>query len=325
VREGSRGTRAHGASSQALGRFAWLSIGAAVATIGLKTIAYLLTGSVGLLSDALESVVNLVAAVVTLAMLTVAARPPDDDHAYGHTKAEYFASGAEGAFILLAAVGIAWAAVQRLVSPQPIEQIGLGVGVSVAASIVNFVVARVLLGAGRRHHSIALEADGHHLMTDVWTSAGVLVGIGAVAVTGWERLDPIVALAVAANIVRAGVHLVHRSATGLLDTAVAPPELDALHRVLVRHVSDVVRFHAVRTRQAGARRFVSMHVLVPGEWSVRRGHDLVDRIEREICDAIPNATVETHLEALEDPASWADEHLDREGPPSVSDAGTREG
>ncbi len=296
-----------------LGRYAWLSIGAAVATICLKAAAYWMTGSVGLLSDALESVVNLVAAVVTLAMLNVAARPPDEGHAYGHSKAEYFASGMEGLLILVAAGAIAWTGVDRLRTPQPIERVGLGLAISTLASLLNLGVAQVLLRAGRRHHSIALEADGRHLMTDVWTSVGVLVGIGAVALTGWQRLDPIVAMLVAANILWTGGDLVRRSAHGLLDTAWAQAERDALQGVLELHAKVSVQFHAIRTRQAGARRFVSMHVLVPGGWSVSQGHDLLEQIERDIRGAIPNATVLTHLEALEDPAAWKDEGLDPGG------------
>jgi cation diffusion facilitator family transporter len=294
-----------------LTRFAWLSIAAAVTTIALKLGAWSLTRSVGLLSDALESLVNLAAAVVTLLMLRLAAQPPDDDHAFGHTKAEYFASGAEGAFILMAAAGIAWAAVERLLAPRALEQVGLGVAVSVLASLVNLGVARVLLRAGKRHHSIALEADGHHLMTDVWTSAGVLAGVGLVAATGWNVLDPVLALAVAANIVWTGVKLLRRSALGLLDSALVPEEQAALQQVLMRHTTAEVRFHAVRTRQAAARRFVTLHLLVPGAWTVQRGHDLAEVVERDIRAAIPHAHVTTHLEALEDPASFEDEELDR--------------
>jgi len=298
----------------ALGRFAWLSIAAALATITLKVTAWRMTGSVGLLSDALESLVNLVAAVVTLLMLDVAARPPDEDHAFGHSKAEYFASGLEGALILLAAAGIGFTAAQRLLAPQPLEDVGWGVVVSMAASLVNLGVSRVLLVAARRHQSIALEADARHLMTDVWTSVGVLVAIGLVWATGWTILDPLIALAVAVQIVWTGVTLLRRSALGLLDTALAPEEQTALKAVLSRHEGAEVQFHAVRTRQAASRRFVSMHVLVPGAWSVRRGHDLLEAIEREVSAAIPYAHVFTHLEALEDPASFQDQDLDRAGP-----------
>jgi cation diffusion facilitator family transporter len=302
-----------------LTRFAWLSIAAAVVTIGMKTAAWWLTGSVGLLSDAAESVVNLMAAAMTLTMLTVAARPPDEEHAWGHHKAEYFASGVEGALILLAAAAIAWTGVDRLLHPKPIEQLGIGLAISTGASLVNLAVARVLLKAGKEHHSIALEADAHHLMTDVWTSAGVLAGIGLVAATGWQRLDPIVAIVVAVNIVWTGVQLIRRSMLGLLDSAIAPPELAALKAVLSRWEARQLKFHAVRTRQAAARRFITMHVLVPGDWTVRRGHDLLEELEREIREAIPNAHVMTHLEAIEDPASFADEGLDR-APPADSAA-----
>ncbi len=302
-----------------LGRFARLSIVAAIVTIGLKIAAWRLTGSVGLLSDALESFVNLVAAVITLVMLAVAARPPDEAHAYGYGKAEYVSSGAEGAFIIVAAGGIFWTAARRLLHPQPVEQIGLGLALSLAASLVNLGVARVLIGAGRRHHSIALEADGHHLMTDVWTSAGVLAGIGAVAATGWNRIDPIIAIAVAVQIVWTGATLIRRSWLGLLDRALPEDELAALGSVLDRHAASGIRFHAVWTRQAGARRFVSMHVLVPGDWSVRRGHDLLERIEEDVRTALPNVHVFTHLEALEDPASFADQHLDRVLPGTAPD------
>jgi cation diffusion facilitator family transporter len=295
-------------------RYAWLSIAAAVATIALKSAAYLVTGSVGLLSDALESLVNLAAAVVTLSMLAVAARPPTEEHAYGQSKAEYFASGAEGAFILLAAAAIAWAAAGRLRAPRPLDAPGVGLLISIAASLVNLVVARVLLAASRRLHSIALEADARHLLTDVWTSGGVVAGVGLVAITGWQRLDPLVAIAVAVHIVWPGAQLVRRSARGLLDVALVGSEQEALRGVLARHAGPSVQFHAIRTRQAGARRFVSMHVLVPGEWSVQRGHELLEQIEEEIRAALPNATVDTHLEALEDPASWQDQELDRRSP-----------
>jgi len=294
-----------------LTRFAWLSIAAAMVTIGLKATAYLLTGSVGLLSDALESLVNLVAALMALAMLALAARPPDEEHAYGHSKAEYFASGVEGALIVLAAVSIGWTAWPRLLHPQPIEQVGLGLGISIGASLINLGVARILLQAGRRYRSITLEADAHHLMTDVWTSAGVLLGIGAVVVTGWERLDAIIALIVAANIVWTGVQLVRRSALGLLDTALPEAERGAVRQILERYQQEGVQFHALRTRQAGARRFVSVHILVPGEWTVQRGHQLLEQVEREIRQTVPNVTVFTHLEPLEDPTAWEDTQLDR--------------
>ena len=296
-----------------LKRFAWLSIAAAITTIVLKTVAYLLTGSVGLLSDAIESLVNLAGAVMALAMLTVAARPADDDHAYGHSKAEYFSSGVEGTLIMVAALAIAVAAVERLLSPKPLEQVGLGLVVSVAASLVNLGVALVLRRKSKEAHSITLEANAQHLLTDVWTSAGVVIGVGAVALTGWIRLDPIVALVVAANIIWTAVRIVRASVLGLMDTALPPGEREAVKRVLNKHAADGVQFHALRTRQSASRRFVSVHVLVPGAWTVHDGHQLLERIEADIRSALPNASVLTHLESLDDPTSWDDEELDRAG------------
>jgi cation diffusion facilitator family transporter len=294
-----------------LRRYAVVSIVAALATILLKATAYAITGSVGLLSDALESLVNLAAAIVALIALSAAARPEDEEHRYGHSKAEYFSSGFEGALILLAAAGIIYTSVRRLLEPQPIEQVGIGLAISTAASVINLGVARVLFRAGRRYHSITLEADAHHLMSDVWTSAGVVVGVGAAALTGWHRLDPIIAIAVALNIVRTGMDILHRSLLGLLDTAL-PDELQRkISDILARHTTAGVRFHALRTRQAGAWRFIDFHVLVPGHWSVQRGHDLLEQLEEEVRAAVPNSTVFTHLEPIEDPVSWEDTRLER--------------
>lgn len=301
-------------SERNLNRFAWLSIAAAIATIALKTLAWWLTGSVGLLSDALESLVNLLAAIVTLLMLTVAARPADVEHAYGYSKAEYFASGSEGTLILVAAAAIAWAAIERLLAPQPLESVGLGLAVSGAASLVNFGVARVLLRASREHRSIALEADSRHLMTDVWTSVGVIAGVGAVAMTGWERLDPLIALAVAVNIVFTGVSLMHRSFRGLLDRALPRETVASIERLLAPLRAQGIEFHALRTREAAGRSFVSMHVLVPGDWTVKRGHDLVESVEHQIHGLLPHTTVFTHLEPLGDPVSYLDAELDRRPP-----------
>ena len=299
------------ADRSSLTRFAWLSIGAAIVTIALKSVAYLLTGSVGLLSDALESLVNLVGALMALAMLTVAARPADEDHAYGHSKAEYFSSGVEGTLILIAAISIVITAIPRLITPKPLEQVGLGLGVSVVASLVNLVVALTLLKAGKRYNSITLEADAQHLMTDVWTSVGVLAGVGLVALTGWERLDPIVAFIVAANIIWSGVRIVRKSALGLMDTALPIKEQATLKSILEKYTQNGVEYHALRTRESGSRQFVSFHVLVPGKWTVQRGHKLLESIEADIRQAMPSATVFTHLESLNDPASWDDTKLDR--------------
>lgn len=294
-----------------LTRFAWLSIGAAVVTIGLKAVAYLVTGSVGLLSDALESVVNLVGAFMALAMLTIAARPADEDHAYGHGKAEYFSSGVEGTLILIAAVSIAVTSVQRLLDPQPLEQVGLGLGVSVVASLVNLGVGLVLARIGKRYNSITLEANAKHLMTDVWTSVGVLVGVSIVALSGWERLDPVVALIVAANIIWSGIGILRKSVLGLMDTALPEEQKSRIKEILEQYCQGDVQYHALRSRQAGVRNFVSFHILVPGNWSVHRGHQFLEQIEADIHRAIPNTTVFTHLESLEDQASWQDTTLDR--------------
>jgi cation diffusion facilitator family transporter len=292
--------------------YAWLSIFAAVTTIGLKTAAYYFTGSVGLLSDALESVVNLVAAILALVMLTIASRPPDEDYAYGYSKAEYFSSGIEGTLILLAALSIMWTAVLRLMSPQPLEQVGLGLVISLLASLINLIVARILLKAGRSYHSITLEADGKHLMTDVWTSAGVIIGIGAVVMTGWLILDPLIAIGVAANITWAGFNLIKRSVLGLMDTAVPPEAQNAIRDVLEQYKREnEIEYHALRTRQAGARQFVTVHILVPGDWTVHQGHELLEQIEAHIRKVSPTAVVFTHLESLDDPASWLDVELDR--------------
>jgi cation diffusion facilitator family transporter len=291
--------------------FAWLSIAAAVLTIGLKTTAWWITDSVGLLSDAMESVVNLVGGLMALAMLTVAERPADEDHPYGHGKAEYFSSGVEGTLILIAAVCIGVAAVDRLISPKPIEEIGIGLVVSIVASLVNLGVALLLLRVGRRRNSITLEANARHLLTDVWTSVGVVAGVGMVALTDWERLDPIVALIVAANIIWTGVGIVRQSISGLMDAALPVEGRVAVQEVLKRHEQAGVKFHALWTRQAGARKFISLHVLVPGDWTVQRGHQLLERIENDIRHVVPDSTIFTHLESLDDPTSWDDETLDR--------------
>lgn len=290
-----------------LTRFAWLSIGVAVLTISLKTIAYLVTGSVGLLSDALESIVNLVGALMALGMLTIAARPADENHTYGHTKAEYFSSGVEGTLILLAAVSIAYAAVQRLITPRPLEQVGIGLLVSVAASLANLAVALILRRAGKQYNSVSLTANAHHLLTDVWTSAGVLLGVGAVVVTGWQTLDPLIAIVVAANIVWTGVGIIKNSVSGLMDAAIPKADLALIHSVLERYRENGVEFHALRTRQSGALKIISMHVIVPGDWTVDRGHRLVTHIEEAVRGALPDSEIFTHLESLSDPAAFDDE------------------
>ncbi len=295
-----------------LTRYAWLSIAAAVITISLKAGAYVLTGSVGLLSDAIESIVNLLAAIMALSMLTIAARPPDDSHTYGHGKAEYFSSNVEGLLILVAAAGIAVTAIERIFNPREIEQVGIGLVISVIASLVNFGVARVLLKASKEYGSITLEADSHHLMTDVWTSVGVLFGVGAVALTGWTILDPLIALAVAANIINTGVQLIRRSVAGLMDASLSKEEMQAVQDVLEKHRNEKnIDFHALRTRQAGARHFISVHVLVPGEWTVHDAHHIAEDIEGDIRAVVQNSVAFTHLEPIEDELSHEDIDLDR--------------
>jgi len=296
---------------EALIRFAWLSIAAALTTISLKTWAWWLTGSVGLLSDALESLVNLAAAVIALCVLRIAAQPPDAEHSFGHSKAEYFAGGLEGLFILAAAAGIALTAVPRLLQPAPLEQVGWGLVVSALAAVVNLVVGRILIQAGRKHHSLTLEADGQHLMTDVWTSGGVIAGVALVGLTGWQRLDPLIALAVAVHICVTGYRLLRQSIAGLMDTALPEEERSRVRAILDRHRAEGVEYHALRTRQAGHRRFVYFHLLVPGAWSVERGHQLMEDIEAEIRASLAYATVIAHLEPVEDPSSYQDQQLDR--------------
>jgi len=294
-----------------LTRYAWLSIATALATIVLKAIAYYVTGSVGLLSDAVESIVNLVGGIMALSMLTIAAQPADDDHAFGHSKAEYFSSGVEGSLILLAAVSIAWTAIPRLFHPKPLEAVGVGLLVSLAASAINLVVALGILRAGRNANSITLQANAKHLLTDVWTSVGVLAAVGLVYYTGWLWLDPLIALLVAANIVWTGYGIVSESVGGLMDRALDPAERKRLADTLEPYRQDGIDFHAVITRRAGARKFVSMHVLVPGDWSVQKGHELLERIEADIRRSLPHSIVFTHLEPKDDPASFEDEKLER--------------
>ena len=294
-----------------LTRYAWISIAAAVTTMALKSGAYWLTGSVGLLSDAIESLVNLVGGIMALEMLTVAAIPADENHPHGHSKAEYFSSVVEGTLILVAAVSIIVAAADRFIDPKPLEQIGLGLAISVGASLINLGVSLLLMRVGKRYNSITLEANAQHLLTDVWTSVGVVAGVGAVALTGWQRLDPLVAILVGLNIIWTGVNIVKRSISGLMDVALDPADLAAVKTVLQTHEADGIQFHALRSRQAGSRKFITVHVLAPGDWTIQRGHQLLDRIESEIRTALPDAVVTTHLEPLEDAASWEDEPLER--------------
>jgi cation diffusion facilitator family transporter len=294
-----------------LTRFAWLSIGAAIITILLKLLAYWLTNSVGFLSDALESLVNLATAIVALAALSIAAKPADDEFSYGYSKVEYFSSGFEGGMILLAAGTIAITAIPRLINPQPLEQVSIGVVISVIASIINYLVARVLMNAGKKYRSITLESDARHLMTDVLTTVGVIVGVALVAITGWERLDPIIALIVAANILVTGLKILRQSSHGLMDASLPEVQVEKIQKTLQPYSNQGVQFHALRTRSAAARGYVSMHALVPGSWSVKQAHDLAEVIEKEIRQQEPNLAVFIHIEPLEDPVSFQDIDLDR--------------
>jgi len=295
-----------------LERYAWYSVAAALATIALKTAAWQVTGSVGLLSDALESLINLAAALLALSMLRLAASPPDAAHPYGRYKAEYFASGIEGALIVFAAASIAFAAVPRLADPRPIEAPLLGIALSLVASAINLACGRMLIAAGRRLHSIALEADGHHLMTDVWTSIGIIAGVALVAATGWHILDPLIALAVAVHILFTGFMLMRRSFAGLLDAAIPEAERAEIEKIFTEYRRRYgVEFHALLTRQAGTRRFISFHLLVPDAWPVDRAHQLSEEIEARIRSLVPNAITLSHIEPISQPASYDDIKLER--------------
>jgi cation diffusion facilitator family transporter len=286
-----------------------VSIAAALVTLGLKTASYFITGSVGLLSDAVESVVNLTAAVAAYIALRYAARPVDEDHTYGHEKIEFFSSGLEGGLILMAAIGIAWYAVKRLLVPEAPESLGLGMTLSLVAAAINGVVAVYLLRLGRRHQSIVLEADGKHLMTDVWTSAAVLAGLTLVWLTNWEPLDPLIALIVACNILWTAADLVRRSFNGLMDHALPVEEQQRLREAITSHLRPNMTFHALRTRQAGSRRFVDFHLLVPGALSVAEAHAVGNKIEDAVRALFAGLEVTVHIEPIEERGAWEDSEL----------------
>ena len=298
-------------SSKAARAYILLSIAAALITMGLKFGAYQLTASVGLFSDMAESSVNLIAAIAAFWALTVAAQPPDKEHTFGHSKAEYFSSGLEGFLILVAATSIALTAIPRLVDPQPIEDIELGLGLSIIASLVNGGVAMIMLRAGKRLRSITLRAEAHHLLSDVWTSVGVVAGLVIVKLTGWLILDPLMAVLVAVHIAWVAIELLGETMSGFMDRALPDEDQTVIRAILTAYQTQGIQFHALRTRVAGARNFVSFHVLVPGNWSVQKGHKLCDILEQSIMTAVPGTHVMTHLEPLEDPMSWADAELDR--------------
>ncbi len=304
-----------------LSKFAYLSIAAAVATIALKSGAWWLTGSVGLLSDAAESIVNLVAAFVALIALKVAARPADDDHNFGHHKAEYFSAAIEGVMIFVAAAVILVTSVERFLHPKPIENVGIGLAVSAVASVINGVVAWVLITNGRKHRSLTLIADGKHLLTDVWTSVGVVVGVVLVWLTGWERLDPVIAFLVGINIIITGWRLVTESSSGLMDRTLPDDENSLIVGILQRHSSDEVAFHGLRTRASGAHRFVTFDMLVPGTWSVTKGHDLIEEVEQAIRAELPEIEIRSHLEPREDPRAYDDHPVEIPIPALLTDDG----
>jgi cation diffusion facilitator family transporter len=292
-----------------LTRTALLAVVAAVATIALKSAAYLVTGSVSLLSDAVESSANLLAAMTALFAVWYAARPIDRNHNYGHEKVEFFASGLEGTLILIAAGGIAYLAIERLLNPQPIEGYGAGVAIAIVASVINLVVARLLIKTGRSHHSIALEADGRHLMTDVVTSAGVVIGLLLVRITGIGAIDPLLAIVVAANVLWTGISLIRVSIDGLMDTALPERDVRDLRRAIQAGLEEEETYHALRTRRAGSRTFVDFHLLVPGNQSVQRAHEITHRLEAAVDGVLPGAETTVHIEPIEDPSAWADSPL----------------
>lgn len=290
----------------------YLSIAAAVVTILLKFTAYKVTGSIGFFSDALESIVNLLAAVFGLIMLHVSEKPADEGHEFGHSKAEYFSSAIEGSLILLAAFSIIWSAVPRLIHPIALENINIGLLFSVGASLVNLAVGQMLIRNGKKSKSLLVEADGKHLMTDVWTSAGVIAGILLVKFTGILILDPIIAILVALNIVYTGYRLISRSTNGLMDASISETEIDQVKKYLDSLKEKDITYHSLMTRQAGQRKFISFHLLVPGAWTVQQGHENADIIEETIEDMFDEpVTVTSHIEPVEDPASLKDIGIDR--------------
>jgi len=297
---------------KSLKQFMYLSIAAAIVTILLKSYAYYITGSMGLLSDALESFVNLFAAVFALVMLTISQKPADEGHKFGHGKAEYFSSAIEGALILVAAFTIIWAAIPRIVNPVPIENVNTGLLLSLLASLVNLAVGLTLIYNGKKSKSILIEADGRHLMTDVYTTVGVIAGIVMVMITGWLIIDPMIAILVSLNIIYTGYKLISRSANGLMDATIPEEDLLKITVYLDSMNEQQIEYHSLLTRVAGQRKFISLHLLVPGEWTVKQGHDCADDIEESIILLFDEpVTVSTHIEPVEDPASMRDIGIDR--------------
>jgi cation diffusion facilitator family transporter len=312
-------------SQPILTRMAYLAITAACVTMLLKFGAYWVTGSVGLLSDAVESTANLVAALTVLFALWFAARPVDRTHNYGHEKIEFFASGIEGFMILLAAMAIIWTAINRLLNPQALESIGAGAAIAIVASVINFGVAYVLLRVARAHHSIVLEADGRHLLTDVLTSVGVVIGLALAHFSGIEQLDPIIAILIALNILWTGYQLLRVAVDGLMDRALSPETVIEIQQAIDSEIGPRTTYHALRTRRAGARAFVDFHLLVPGDVTVQEAHNLTNRIEHAVATVLPIAETTVHIEPIEEPTAWTDSPLveDIPGPILVGRNGRR--
>jgi len=287
-------------------KYVWISIAASIATIMLKGGAYYITGSVGLLSDALESFINLAAAVTALIMITIAMSPPDKDHPFGHSKAEYFSSVIEGSLILVAAVAIGVTSIEKIINPGELSDLGSGLAISALASVINLFTALILLRAGKRYNSITLEADAHHLMTDVWTTAGVIAGLVMVKITGFVILDPVIAILVAVNIVFTGVRIIKRSVSGLMDEALPEKELNLVKSVLDGYEEQCITYHSLYTRKAASKNFIFLHLLMPGNWHISRGHEITKEIEVEIAKVLPDSDVFIHIEPLNDPDSFDD-------------------
>lgn len=287
-------------------KYVWISIAASIATIMLKGSAYYITGSVGLLSDALESFINLAAAVMALVMITIAMSPPDRDHPFGHSKAEYFSSVIEGTLILFAAVAIGVTAVEKILNPGELSDLGTGLIISASASVINLFTSIILLRAGKKYNSITLEADAHHLMTDVWTTAGVIAGLILVKLTGMSVLDPVIAIVVALNIIFTGIKLIRRSVSGLMDEALPDEDLKKVKSILDRYEEQCITYHSLYTRKAASKNFIFLHLLMPGNWHISRGHEITKKIENEIGNALPESDVFIHIEPLNDPDSFDD-------------------
>ncbi len=296
---------------KSLAPIVWISIIASLLTISIKSAAYFVTGSVGFLSDAMESLINLAAGIVAFIMLSIAARPPDKEHPFGHDKAEYFSSLIEGILIVIAAIGISYAAINRLYHPQPLSELNVGMLLSVIATVVNLVTARILLYYGKKHNSITLEADSQHLMTDVWTTVGIIAGIFLVKLTNWQILDPLMAIVVAISILYTGAKLIIRSTDGLMDTKLTEKELIRIKQLLDLFIEQDINYHALYTRQASSKRFISFHLLVPGDYTVYKAHELTKEIENELTKEFAYSDIFIHLEPINDPDAFDDFLIDK--------------